>query len=82
MRSACSAENFVHRLILQKPVGLDVDIVTTLEEKEGGILRKWLMHMYKVIMFMNEKMRESVSADGKFVASWLSESMEVLTNIT
>ena len=43
MRSACSAEFFVHRLILQTPVGLDVDIATTLEENEGETLRKMVI---------------------------------------
>ena len=38
MRSACSAEFFIHRLILQTPVILDVDIVTTLAEKDGETL--------------------------------------------
>ena len=84
--SACSEEFFVHRLILQTPVGFDVGIVTTtLGEKEGKTLRKRviaIMHMSNVIIFMDEQMRESASADVIFVASSFSESMEVLTNIT
>ena len=52
--------------------GLDVDIVTTMEEKEGETLRKIVMatlHMYQVIIFMNDWRRESASADIIFVAS-------------
>ena len=56
--SACSEEFFVHRLILQTPVGFDVDIVTTtLGEKEGKTLRNLVittMHMSNVIIFMDE----------------------------
>ena len=40
------------------------------------------MHMYNVIILVNEWMRESARADVIFVASWPSEPMEVLTNIT
>ena len=54
-------------------MGLDVDIVTTLGEKERETLRKMViatMHMFKIIIFMNEQIRESASADsqnpGKF----------------
>ena len=66
-------------------MSLDVDIVTTLEEKEGETLRKIVfafMCMSNVIIFINEKMRGSGSAGVIFVASSLSESMEVLANIT
>ena len=58
---------------------------STLGEKKGKALRKMVaatMHMYNVIIFANEQMRESASADVIFVASWFSESMVVLTNIT
>ena len=57
---------------MQTPVSLDVDIVTTLEEKEGETLRKMViafMCMSNVIIFMNEQMRGSASADVIFVAS-------------
>ena len=40
------------------------------------------MHMYYVIIFVNEWMRASASADVIIVASRFSESIEVLTNIT
>ena len=48
---------FFYRLILQTPVVLDVDIVTTLGEKESEILRKMViatMYMYSVIIFKKE----------------------------
>ena len=72
MRSAGSAEFFVQRLILQRPAGLDVDSATTLGEKESETLRKMVtstMHMYNVIIFVNEEMRESASANVIFVES-------------
>ena len=42
---------------MQTPVDFDVDIITTLEEKEGETLRKMvvaIMYMSKVIIFMHE----------------------------
>ena len=78
-------DSWYELLVMHASVSLDVNIVTTLEEKEGETLRKMVlafMCMSNVIIFMNEKMRGSASADVILVASSLSEFMEVLTNIT
>ena len=85
MNSACSAEFFVQRLILQRPAGLDVDITTTLGGKKSETLRKngYFNNAHVQCHHLREWIDAWVCDCRRYFRGILtSESMEVLTNIT
>ena len=70
MNSACSAEFFVQRLILQRPAGLDVDINNTGRKEKWDTEKKWLLQQCTCTMLSSSWTNRCVSLRLQTLFSW------------